>query len=89
MRLLWLNGLRLARADGEDRCVVNAFILDDEGKGVQGKLVQLSGLGEVESTTDSLGQAKFELTTTVPGQYQLRASVNGVDLKDEVTVVFR
>ncbi len=79
----------MARADGEDKCVVNVFVLDKKGKGIKGKLVRLSGLGDLEASTDAMGKALFELISTEAGQYELSAQVGGVPLSGTVTVTFR
>lgn len=79
----------MAKADGEEKCVVNVFVLDKDGKGIKGKIVQLSGLGELESTTDANGKALFELTSTTAGQYELSAQIGGSVLKKTITVTFR
>lgn len=79
----------MAKADGQEKCVVNVFVLDGDGKGITGRLVQLSGLGELEAATDSLGKATFELTSTTAGQYELSAQADGVPLSGTVKVTFR
>lgn len=79
----------LAKADGQDKCIVNVFVLDSEGKGIVGRSVQLSGLGSLDAVTDSLGKTTFELTSTTAQQYELTASVGGVLLNGTVTVTFR
>jgi len=79
----------MARADGQDKCMVNVFVLDKGGKGIKGKLVQLNGLGELEAVTDVSGKALFELTSKEARQYELSAQVGGVPLKGTVTVTFR
>lgn len=79
----------MAKADGQEKCVVNVFVLDKTGKGIKSKLVQLSGLGELESVTDADGKALFELTSTEARQYELSAQVGGVVLNGTVTVTFR
>lgn len=86
---LVIGGTLMATADGLDECVVNVFILDSDGKGIQGKVVELSGMGVFEATTDSTGKAAFKLTSTTAGEYQVSATVDGVGLKNSVTVVFR
>ena len=43
-----LGGKTLARADGEDKCVVNVFVLDKDSKGVKGVAVSLLGTPEVK-----------------------------------------
>lgn len=79
----------MAYANGEDECKVNVFVLDKDGKGVQGKLVQLSGLEEQEALTDATGKAAFKVVSTTAGQYTLTASVGGADINGSVTVTFR
>ena len=79
----------MARADGEDKCIVNVFVLDADGKGIVSKQVQLSGLGELTSITNSMGKATFELTSSVAKQYELMASINGVALGKTLKVTFR
>ena len=79
----------MAKADGQEKCIVNVFVLDSESKGIKGKPVQLSGLGELNGITDSLGKATFELTSTTAQQYELTAQIGGVPLSGTVTVTFR
>ena len=78
----------MARADGEDKCVVNVFILDNKGRGVQGKQVQLRGLGSLTANTDAMGKAVFEVKTQTAKQYELKATVNGLDITKTVKVTF-
>lgn len=79
----------LAKANGEEKCVVNVFVLDADGKGLLGRQVQLSGLGSFDAVTDNLGKATFELTSTEAKQYELTASVDGVSLEKTMKVTFR
>lgn len=79
----------MAKANGQEKCIVNVFVLDKGGRGIKGKLVQLSGLGELEAVTDGTGKALFELTSTEARQYELSAQVGGVPLNGTVTVTFR
>ena len=79
----------MAEADGQEKCVVNVFVLDKDGKGIKGKIVQLSGLGELELVTDASGKASFELVSSVAGSYELVASINGTALTKTVKVIFR
>lgn len=78
----------LARADGEDKCVVDVFVIDTQGKGIKGKTVQMKGLGALSATTDDAGKAVFELKTDEIGQYDLTASVNGLTVAKMVKVIF-
>jgi len=79
----------MAKADGEDKCVVNVFVLDANGEGILGRRVQLSGLGSLDAVSDNLGKATFELTSKIAKQYELAASVNGAPLGKTMKVTFR
>lgn len=79
----------LASADGKDKCAVNVFVLDSSGKGIFGRQVQLSGLGDQSAITDASGKARFEVTSNEAQQYQLTASVGGVALGKTIKVTFR
>lgn len=84
-----LGSQMAASADGKDKCVVNVFVLNSDGKGIAGKQVQLHGLKDQSAMTDASGKATFEMTSTEAKQYALTASVNGSTLKNTVTVTFR
>ena len=77
-----------ARADGEDKCIVNVFVIDGKGKGISGKPVQLKGLGSLTETTDKSGKAVFELKSKIAKQFELSASVNGLSVAKTVKVTF-
>lgn len=79
----------MAKADGEEECVVNVFAVDSDGKGVVGKQVQLSGLGNQTGKTDNLGKVTFKLSSTVAKQYELMATINGAALGKSLMVTFR
>ena len=82
----------LAKADGKDKCVVNVFLLDKNGKGVQGKTVELTGMDnikQVNAVSDADGKVKFELTSIVEKQYRINASYNGQQLPQTIVVTFR
>ena len=86
-----LGGRTLARADGEDQCVVNAFILDKDGKGVRGIYVSLDGGpdGVVETISADDGKAVFNFKSKVEKQYKLTGTIDVVSFGKEVTVTFR
>lgn len=79
----------MAKADGIEECVVNVFAVDTDGKGIMGKQVQLSGLGDQIGKTDSLGKVTFKLNSTVAKQYELSANIGGATLGKTLTVTFR
>ncbi len=88
-----LGEVILAKADGEDKNVVNVFVLDASGKGVQGKNVEIEAQGLVEGNefkiSDTDGKAKFEITSKEEGQYEVGASVEGIPLNRTIKVTFR
>ena len=91
----------LAAPNGEDKIRINAFLLDDNGRGVPNRRVEVTvqsktgggggnaQLAEVQATTDSLGKSVWELVSTVAGQFIVTATVDGVAFPQQVTVVFR
>jgi len=82
----------LAKADGEDKCIVNVFLLDKNGRGVAGKAVELSGMENIvglSPRTDNMGKITFEMTSKTAGQYKISASTAGGQLMQTVTVTFR
>ena len=82
----------LAKADGNDQCIVNVFILDKNAKGVPQKQVVLEGLAGIEPslvTTNAEGKAAFTITSKIEGTFKLNASVGGSPLPKEIKVTFR
>lgn len=82
----------LAKADGKDKCMVNAFLMDEKGRSVPGKTVSWVGmgnLGENLRTTDKNGRVSFESVSEEEGQFKVEAMVEGVRLPQGVTVTFR
>ena len=83
----------LAKADGVDKCVVNVFLADKEGKGIPGRRVILNGVEDIRpvksGVTDGVGMASFEVVSKTEGSFKLSATVDGVPLGKELTVIFR
>ena len=83
----------LARADGEDANKINVFLLDKNGKPVQGKSVDLtgmtSGVKQINDLSDATGKVSFSLTSTTEGQYKINANYNGQELPQTIVVTFR
>lgn len=82
-----------AKAGTEERVRLTAFILDSQGKGVFGKPVIIGQSNEVkvipiQPTTDDLGKAVFDLTSSIPGYYVIEASVDGKIIPQRVGVTF-
>ena len=82
----------LARADGEDKCRVNVFLMDEQGRSVPGKKVVLTGMIgilEDEGISDKNGKVSYEMVSEKEGQFELRAVIEGVEIPQRVTVTFR
>jgi hypothetical protein len=82
----------LAKADGKDACVVNVFLQDKNGQGVEGKTVELTGISGIEpvnTLSDKNGKVSFKLTSTVEGQFKINALYGGSQLPQTIVVTFR
>jgi len=82
----------LARADGEDKCRVNVFLMDREGRAVPGKEVEMTGMEGIvteKAISDTNGKVSFEMSSNKEGQYDLKAMVGGAEMSRGVTVTFR
>lgn len=83
-----------ARAGGEENISLTVFLLDEQSKGVPGKVVVLSPvpgltISQVQNISDSLGRAIFDISTNRPGDYFLTASAEGQTIPQKVRVSFR
>lgn len=81
----------LAKADGEDNCIVSVFLLDKNGKAVKGKNVELTGMDNIPASTpsDNDGKITFRLTSVEEKQYSIRASYSGQTLTQTIVLTFR
>ena len=89
------------KANGEEKIRVTAFLFDARGRGVPGQQIELRikpktpgtrglpQIKEIQSVTDDFGQAIFEVTSTVAGQFVVSALVNGQEFPQTVTLTFR
>jgi hypothetical protein len=83
----------LAKADGKDFNKVNVFLLDKNGKPVQGQTVELTGMNtgvkQVNTLSNNQGKVAFELTSTTEGQFRINALYGGSELPQTIVVTFR
>jgi hypothetical protein len=85
----------LCKANGEDKCKVNVFVLDGEGKGVDKKRVELISqvktimMEPAQGLTNGDGRVSFEVSSVVEGQAELTAVIEGIGLGKGVRVTFR
>lgn len=83
-----------AKADGKEKIRVTVFVLDTEGRGVEGKPVFLGQderleITSVQAVTDSLGRAIFDVSTTTAAEYFIEARVENRALPQRVKISFR
>lgn len=83
----------LAKADGKDVNKINVFLLDKNGKPVEGKSVDLTGMTtgikQLNALSDATGKVSFSLTSTTEGQFKINANYSGADLPQTIVVTFR
>ena len=83
-----------AQANGSEKIRVTAFILDSQGKGVIGEAVFLGQnerleITPVQTITDNLGRAIFDISSKTPAEYLVEARVGSQVLPQRVKVSFR
>ncbi len=82
----------LCKADGEDKCKVNVFLLDKNGKPVVGKSASMTGGAEIDTLnqlSDKDGKVSFEISSRTEGQVDLQVAHQNVPFGSSVTVTFR
>jgi flagellar basal body-associated protein FliL len=82
-----------AKADGQEKIRVTVFLLDSNGLGVSQQSVTLQVPSSVQietlqSITDDLGKATFNLFSTIPGKYALSASTSTLSLNQKINLLF-
>jgi hypothetical protein len=83
----------LAKADGVDKCVVNVFLLDKDGKGSMGKSATLTGMNNIKAVgsglSDNMGKITFEMTSAIEKTYSIQATSEGSPLPQTIIVTFK
>ena len=79
---------------GGEKIRISIFILNKQGIGLEGKPVSLGQNSDLkiealQTTTDFLGKAIFDVSATKPGLYYLEAAVAGQALPQRVAVTFK
>lgn len=82
-----------AKVGNDEKIRVTVFVLDSRGLGVFGKGVTLTNestvtVSPVQSTTDDLGKAIYDVSSARTGTYSLGAEVDGTALSQKVKVTF-
>jgi len=89
---LFASPLRAKAGTGE-KIRVTVFLLDNEGRGVGGRRVALGryeslAVEPIQSITDDLGLAIFDLSSVSRNLYLIEASVEGAVIPQRVSVTF-
>lgn len=82
-----------AQGNGEEKIRINVFLLDSSGLGVSQQKVSLNTtpsltIDPVQPITDDLGKAVFNLSSNLPGKYQITAQTNSFDLNQKINIIF-
>lgn len=82
-----------AKADGQEKIRITVFLLDSNGLGVSRQLVTLKvppqiQIEAIQSTSDDLGKATFNLSSTSPGKYEISASIPDFPLSQKINLLF-
>jgi hypothetical protein len=82
-----------AKADGQEKIRITVFLLDSNGLGVSQQSVTLNvppgiQIETLQSTTDDLGKATFNLSTIYPGKYTISASTSTLNLSQKINLLF-
>jgi len=82
-----------AKADNKEKIRLTVFILDGRGLGVSNQIIDLStpaqiSITEVQKITDDSGKAVFDLSSNIPGQFNVSAQTKNGTVPQQVRVVF-
>lgn len=77
-----------AQANGQEKVRLTVFILNGQGLGVLGRKVELGNdsnlkIETIQTITDQLGKAIFDISSTKAGEYYLDVSVDDQKLKQQ------
>lgn len=83
-----------ATADGVSIVRITIFVLNNQGLGVEGQMVELKVTGSItvaktQHRTDSLGRAIFDLTSSTRAECKVSAEVGGLSLPQSVSISFQ
>jgi hypothetical protein len=73
---------------------VTVFILDGQGKGIKDKKVVLTTnpalkINEIQSSTDEMGKAIFDVSATSSGLFTLEPSVGGAKINQKLNLLYK
>ncbi len=84
----------LASANGVEKIRITIFALDSQGIGVPDKSVQIGrtpnlSLESVQSVTDRVGKAVFDVSSPVAAEYLIEVQIDGKTLPQKLKVIFK
>jgi hypothetical protein len=84
---------RTAQANGTDKIRVTVMVLNGNGLGVIGKkpVIEVDSrvvVSNVQDTTNNLGEAIFEFSTTTPGDYYIKVKIDDTDIPQKAPLSF-
>jgi len=82
-----------AKADGLEKIRITVFLLDSQGLGISHQSVSLKvpfplQVETLQSSTDDLGKATFNLFSTTPGKFEISASTPDFSLSQKINLLF-
>ena len=82
-----------AKADGQEKIRITAFLLDGRGLGVPNLTVHLNKpnllfMTEIQAVSDDTGKTVFDLSTSTPDTYTIEAKTDSGVLPQKVRVTF-
>lgn len=83
-----------ARSDGVSVIRLTVFLLNEQGLGVLNQKVKIIvtpndlQIKEVQTVSDEIGRALFDVTSTIPGDYTITAAASSVALQQTVSISF-
>jgi len=82
-----------AKADGKDKVRITVFVLNNQGIGVSNKKISLENTGvslitPLQSITDSLGKAIFDVASVNQGEFIIDVGVEGSILPQKAHITF-
>ena len=84
-----------AKGDGNQKVRVTVFVLNGQGLGVMGRSVTLTVpenssivVASPQPSTDALGKAYFDISSTSAGEYYMEVKVDGFALPQKAHLLF-
>lgn len=72
---------------------VTVYVLDAQGRGIKGKVVEIGGaeglqINEIQATSDDTGMVLFDIAATRAGLYIIQPVIDGKILSQRINITF-